>query len=632
MAVTADKVVVELEAEYQKFVADTATAAKRFEDSLAGMVQSGKTTEAQIKQAFKGIGESPDVANDGEKLGATFGSRFGISFLRTVLSSVFGGALFAAILKDAEAMGDLENAARRATIPLNKMQEIIFVLSREGLNESQTVRDIQNLTKLLADASSDPRNSLRRLFEVNGITIGGKDAQAVILDLARLMQDAPEGIKTRIIELSGLSEKWISVLEKGPDAFLENQKAANAAGAVLDELAFRKAEAFRTAWNDATTAWGTVLRDEITKILPLLDTVVDKGIKFLSTVAQVAGTIATELQNFTKAGSDFSFYTDEQLKLLKEFHSTPGPFYNKDALQKIEQVITVRNSTSDFGYAEPTNTKLRQSTGNDTTKLPPRRPEREDKDPAEDALRKKIALLKAEAETIGETYFERDALRAQTELLTAAYNAGLKPSEELSAHTRKLGEEYAAAAEKVRLAKDQWEAANALAREFGNSAIDGIQGLISGTKTLNQVLADTLKTLSTMALKAALLGEGPLATFFGTKSDSGGVGGLLGPVAKGIFGLFGGARADGGPVQAGKSYLVGERGMELFTPNVNGMITPNGGGQPNGGNNYAIYADMRDSSAQAIAVLSQRIETLRAELPDLVGSISSEHRRLAPYG
>ncbi len=37
-------------------------------------------------------------------------------------------------------------------------------------------------------------------------------------------------------------------------------------------------------------------------------------------------------------------------------------------------------------------------------------------------------------------------------------------------------------------------------------------------------------------------------------------------------------RADGGPVAAGSTYLVGEQGPELFTPGASGFITPNGGG------------------------------------------------------
>ena len=34
-------------------------------------------------------------------------------------------------------------------------------------------------------------------------------------------------------------------------------------------------------------------------------------------------------------------------------------------------------------------------------------------------------------------------------------------------------------------------------------------------------------------------------------------------------------RDRGGPVKRGSGYLVGERGPELFSPGVSGMITPN---------------------------------------------------------
>jgi hypothetical protein len=45
--------------------------------------------------------------------------------------------------------------------------------------------------------------------------------------------------------------------------------------------------------------------------------------------------------------------------------------------------------------------------------------------------------------------------------------------------------------------------------------------------------------------------------------------------------LLGGARAMGGQVDAGRAYLVGERGPELFVPSSRGAVTPNsqlGGG------------------------------------------------------
>jgi hypothetical protein len=42
-----------------------------------------------------------------------------------------------------------------------------------------------------------------------------------------------------------------------------------------------------------------------------------------------------------------------------------------------------------------------------------------------------------------------------------------------------------------------------------------------------------------------------------------------------INGVFGGGKAAGGPVSGGKSYLVGERGPEMFVPGSSGRIVPN---------------------------------------------------------
>ena len=59
------------------------------------------------------------------------------------------------------------------------------------------------------------------------------------------------------------------------------------------------------------------------------------------------------------------------------------------------------------------------------------------------------------------------------------------------------------------------------------------------------------------------------------------------PVTQAITGaigsVFGGGKALGGPVNAGTSYVVGERGPELFVPTTSGKIIPNGGSGGGGG-------------------------------------------------
>ena len=81
------------------------------------------------------------------------------------------------------------------------------------------------------------------------------------------------------------------------------------------------------------------------------------------------------------------------------------------------------------------------------------------------------------------------------------------------------------------------------------------------------------------------------------------------PLVKGIGNLidnaFGGGKAAGGSVIGGTSYLVGERGAELFTPSQSGTITPNnrlGGNTINITVNGAI--DSEGTARQIINVLN----------------------------
>ena len=55
-------------------------------------------------------------------------------------------------------------------------------------------------------------------------------------------------------------------------------------------------------------------------------------------------------------------------------------------------------------------------------------------------------------------------------------------------------------------------------------------------------------------------------------------------------------RANGGPVKGGSTYLVGERGPELFSPGVSGTITPNE--MLGGSTNIVVNVDASGSSVE----------------------------------
>ena len=75
--------------------------------------------------------------------------------------------------------------------------------------------------------------------------------------------------------------------------------------------------------------------------------------------------------------------------------------------------------------------------------------------------------------------------------------------------------------------------------------------------------------------------------------------------------------ADGGPAKAGRSYIVGERGPEMFTPGVSGMVTPNHA--LGGSTNVVVNVDASGSNVEGDEAQAQQLgqaisQAIQAEL------------------
>lgn len=112
-------------------------------------------------------------------------------------------------------------------------------------------------------------------------------------------------------------------------------------------------------------------------------------------------------------------------------------------------------------------------------------------------------------------------------------------------------------------------------------------GVESASRTIRKSLVDAIsgaevewdEVISRMALRLSDLAvdrslEAALAGLTGDAGGgtTGGAGG--GDLLSLLGGLFGGFRASGGPVAAGRAYVVGEQGPELFLPEGAGSIEP----------------------------------------------------------
>lgn len=149
-------------------------------------------------------------------------------------------------------------------------------------------------------------------------------------------------------------------------------------------------------------------------------------------------------------------------------------------------------------------------------------------------------------------------------------------------------------------------------------------GKASATDLANYVIKELARIQAQQQIIA------PLSQLLGGSSGalSSLIGGLFGSSSSGA-GAYGpsssggisGTRALGGPVSAGASYLVGERGPEIFTPGTSGNITANGGGD-------SYYIDARNADAGGLARLEAVIRELNGSIENrAVNAVQNAQQR-----
>ncbi len=174
-------------------------------------------------------------------------------------------------------------------------------------------------------------------------------------------------------------------------------------------------------------------------------------------------------------------------------------------------------------------------------------------------IEKNIAALQRELELVGKSNEEIATAKARWELLDEAKKRGMNTNGELNA-------QIDAQAASVGRLTAELEAAE-IAQDQFDQAIDGIADAMAGAlvagESLREGLAQIFKQIASDILSSGI--RNALSSTFGGMGGGGGFGGLFG-------GLFGGFRANGGTVQAGRAYVVGENGPELFAPQMNGSV------------------------------------------------------------
>ena len=141
-------------------------------------------------------------------------------------------------------------------------------------------------------------------------------------------------------------------------------------------------------------------------------------------------------------------------------------------------------------------------------------------------------------------------------------------------------------------------------KAIGSAMEDAMMSMVDGTKSVK----DAFKDMASAIIK-------DLYRIYVVKKITGMITGAIdAKFAPGVGqaqAAVAGAVANGGPVQAGQRYVVGERGPEMFTPNVSGTITPN---SQMGGSGVTVVQNINISTGVQ--------QTVRAEIRQMMPQIA----------
>lgn len=199
-----------------------------------------------------------------------------------------------------------------------------------------------------------------------------------------------------------------------------------------------------------------------------------------------------------------------------------------------------------------------------------------------DLLTNRRARVEAESRIL-DSIERQEAAQLELEIAEGNILDAAKAEANLRQRQSNRREQLARASESPiqRYQRELGEFGGAMGDNFERVAVDGLQAIedgltdaIMGTKSLgeafkgvaNQIIADLIR----IAVRSTIVNS--LAGLFGAGAAGAGVTGIKGALGA----LKAPGRASGGNVMAGKAYMTGENGRELFVPSQSGKIYPTG--------------------------------------------------------
>ena len=503
----------------------------------------------------------------------------------TAAVAAAGAAFGALVLKTTDYIDNLGKVSEVTGVSTDLLQKFRFAAEQAGVTGDNAALAIRRFSRRLGEAakgSGELKPALDRLgisvFNIDGTT---KSAEKVLLEFADGIAKTKNQSERLALAFKGFDSEGaelFAILNKGSAGLKEFFETAQRLGIVLDKEAIKNTMLFRDRLNELTTSITSFSRRVISELTPAFTKMIEKITVGIEDFAEASG-------GFDKLGHDFAKGMIDGFILVAE------------GLQHLTLIFSRFMALT--GFESEAVKQLRE----EYSKLA-------------DDVRRLSDVGKLDQGTV-------DRMNQINEEIGKLKTGG---AETFNALISSLKEFKSAIGETKPLIEDVVETGIKLNQDQVKKSISFLGSIKAAVKTVTEQLTGAFteffnitsekfmdfKSLVTSILKSII--SAMTKAFVQNKFMS-----WLGGTSFGSFlGLEG--KAVGGTVTAGRPYLVGEKGAELFVPNQTGTIVPNdkmSGGATNVNVAFNITAWDSKDATQAIA----------QQAPNIVSIVENSFRR-----
>lgn len=478
----------------------------------------------------------------------------------------------------------LDDAARAADTTTDSLSRLQGAAAGKGISSSNFFEGMEQFSRSVYQA----RNNMGGLADV--FRANNKHAQSFDEYLERaadlIKNAASDQQRLALLQQMGLpaTMQWVRFLSEGADGIRRAKEEMAGVAAGNDEL-LRKAKQFDEEWNKSWANFVLQGRGAVVDVLGYLDWLDKKGNGLLISGGMDPGTLG---RNLLKSGygdrmigsaEAGRYYGAVGMRAASGSGGTVDPNAARQTLALEQQRLSILGQMASVEQQSLAVKKAIDQarlngihiTETEEAKL---RSLAEAQALGLTQIRATADAYRMEAATVGMSTREATSYLAVQNAINQAKRDGRPLTEENIAAIRREGDALGAAAAQADMMKFGYEnlvrgPLQQFRAELANGATFFEALKRSGLSALDAISSKLIDMAASNLFSSAFSsgGGGFLSSLFGGLFGGGGSSGLF-------QGGFGGARAGGGPVEAGRAYLVGEKRPELFVPNANGMIVP----------------------------------------------------------